>query len=94
MLQTASRYVPQKRRLTFNRLHGVISQKIELFITTAVRTSGPTIIRQDYKFWKTIGRLFIKTGTSNNLSGVLFCLLRNSVVEAVITENPRPWYPV
>jgi hypothetical protein len=31
----------QKRRLTFNGLHGVISQKIELFITTAVRTSNP-----------------------------------------------------
>jgi hypothetical protein len=28
-----------KRQLTFNRLHGVASQKIELFITTAVRTS-------------------------------------------------------
>jgi hypothetical protein len=28
--------------MTFNRLHGVISQNIELFITTAVRTSNPT----------------------------------------------------
>jgi hypothetical protein len=28
-------------RLTFNGLHGVISQKIKLFITTAVRTSNP-----------------------------------------------------
>jgi hypothetical protein len=27
----------------FNGLHGVISQKIELFITTAVRTSDATI---------------------------------------------------
>jgi hypothetical protein len=27
--------------LTFNGLHGVISQKIEFFITTAVRTSNP-----------------------------------------------------
>jgi hypothetical protein len=26
----------------FNRLHGVISQKIVLFMTTAVRTSDPT----------------------------------------------------
>jgi hypothetical protein len=33
--------VPPKRRLTFNGLHGVISQKIVLFITT-VRTSNPT----------------------------------------------------
>jgi hypothetical protein len=36
-------YVPPKRRSTFNRLHGVISQKIILFITTAVRTSNPTV---------------------------------------------------
>jgi hypothetical protein len=42
--QVASRnpLAPPKRRLTFNRLHGVISLKIELFITTAVRTSNPT----------------------------------------------------
>jgi hypothetical protein len=28
--------------LLFNGLHGFISQKIELFITTGVRTSKPT----------------------------------------------------
>jgi hypothetical protein len=33
------RYVPPKRRLTLNVLHGVLSQKMVLFITTAVRTS-------------------------------------------------------
>jgi hypothetical protein len=32
------------KRLTFNGLHGVISQKIILFLTTAVRISNPTII--------------------------------------------------
>jgi hypothetical protein len=32
-------YVPLKRRLTFNGLHGIASKKTELFITTAVRTS-------------------------------------------------------
>jgi hypothetical protein len=36
------RYVPPKRRLTLNGLHGVISQKMALFITTAVITSNPT----------------------------------------------------
>jgi hypothetical protein len=36
------RFVPPKRRVIFNGLHGVISQKIELFIATAVRTSNPT----------------------------------------------------
>jgi hypothetical protein len=29
-------------RLTFNRLHGIISQKTEFFITTSVRTCNPT----------------------------------------------------
>jgi hypothetical protein len=33
--------VPPKRQMIFNRLHGVVSQKTELFITTAVRTSNP-----------------------------------------------------
>jgi hypothetical protein len=36
--------------LTFNGLHGVISQKIVLFITTAVRTLNPT--------WETLFHLF------------------------------------
>jgi hypothetical protein len=31
--------------LTFNGLHNIISQKIELFITTPVRTSNPAIRR-------------------------------------------------
>jgi hypothetical protein len=30
------RYVPTKSRVTSTRLHGVISQKTEIFITTAV----------------------------------------------------------
>jgi hypothetical protein len=37
------RYVPPKRPLTFNGLHGVISQNVVLFITTAVRTCIPTL---------------------------------------------------
>jgi hypothetical protein len=37
-------YVPPKRRLKLNGLHGVISQKMILFITTAVETSIPTTI--------------------------------------------------
>jgi hypothetical protein len=36
------RYVPPKHRFTLNGLRGVISRKIVLFITTAVRTSNPT----------------------------------------------------
>jgi hypothetical protein len=35
------RRIPPNNQLTFNGLHGVISQKIELFIATAVRASNP-----------------------------------------------------
>jgi hypothetical protein len=38
--------VPPKRGLTLDGLYGVVSQKTELFITTAVRHSNPT----KYKF--------------------------------------------
>jgi hypothetical protein len=37
------RDIPPKRRMTFNGLQGVISQKILLFITTTVRTSNRTL---------------------------------------------------
>jgi hypothetical protein len=36
--------VPPKRRLTLNGLYGVISQKMILIITTAVRTSNPAYL--------------------------------------------------
>jgi hypothetical protein len=39
-------YISPKRRLDFNVLQDVISQKIALFITAAERTSNPT----SYKF--------------------------------------------
>jgi hypothetical protein len=42
------RHIPPKCRLTFNGLYGIISQKLELFITTAVRTSNP---RQIHYLW-------------------------------------------
>jgi hypothetical protein len=35
------RHFSPKHLLTFNGLHGVISQKIKLFISTALRTSNP-----------------------------------------------------
>jgi hypothetical protein len=36
------RYVPPKRRLKLDGLHGVISQKMILFVTIALNTSNPT----------------------------------------------------
>jgi hypothetical protein len=38
------RHVPTKRRLTFNGLQGVTSQKTELFITTAVRCLSDALL--------------------------------------------------
>jgi hypothetical protein len=38
-LNVFRRFVPPKLRLIFNGLHGVIFQKTELFLTTAVRAS-------------------------------------------------------
>jgi hypothetical protein len=37
-------YVPPKSWSTLNRLHGIISQKMVLFVTTGMRTSNPTSI--------------------------------------------------
>jgi hypothetical protein len=37
-------HVLSKRLLTLNQLQGVISQKIEHFVTTAVRISNPTLL--------------------------------------------------
>jgi hypothetical protein len=44
ILRPSRHYIIPKRRLALNGLHGVISQKIELFITTGVRTSNPTFV--------------------------------------------------
>jgi hypothetical protein len=51
--------VPPKRPFVFNGIHGVISQKTELFITIVVRTSNPTILREfssctTFKNWSQI----------------------------------------
>jgi hypothetical protein len=43
-------HIPPKCWLTFNGLHGVISQKIQLFIITAVWTSDYTVLAYTYLF--------------------------------------------
>jgi hypothetical protein len=54
-LKRKERRVPPQRRLNFNWLHGVISQKIELFITMAMRASSRTrertVGRKNYEIW-------------------------------------------
>jgi hypothetical protein len=37
-----------KQSLTFNRLQGIISQKVEVFITTALRILNPTLLTSCY----------------------------------------------
>jgi hypothetical protein len=72
------RHVPPKRRLTLNELHGVISQKMVLFTTTAVRTSNPVYI-SIYIFLSLELPLYLSTFLSTNvhilLSFLHYCLL-------------------
>jgi hypothetical protein len=42
-----SLHIPPKYWLIFSGLHSVISEKVELFITTAVRTSNPATYLED-----------------------------------------------
>jgi hypothetical protein len=42
------RYVPPKHLLTFTKIHVVISEAIEHFITTAMRASDPIIINKEF----------------------------------------------
>jgi hypothetical protein len=60
------RYVPLKRQLTFNGLHGVISQKIVLFITTAVRTLHPAKLSVLYRHQNAgLNHIRIKVGNNS-----------------------------
>jgi hypothetical protein len=87
------RYVPPKRRLTFNGLHRVISQKMVLFITTAVRTSNaknpllpPAILRH----WR--WRQYVppkRRLTLNGLHGVMSQKMVLFITTAVRTSNPK-----
>jgi hypothetical protein len=60
------RYVPPKRRLTLNGLHNVISQKLLLFITTAVKTSNP---QDTFKF---SARMGVNFGSSRDMPIFLY----------------------
>jgi hypothetical protein len=62
------RYVPPKCRLTVNGLHGVISQKIVLFITTAVRTSDPTNLKMFFNKYGVSVFIWFEIGSSGGLS--------------------------
>jgi hypothetical protein len=84
------RYIPPKRRLTFNGLHCIISQKIGLFINTAVRTSNPEL-----------NLLWIVSGVSTTgaeLSGfcchkVTLFLLASTWPRAAVGIHIRGWKP-
>jgi hypothetical protein len=72
--------VPPKRRLTFNRLHGIISQKTVFFITTAVRTSNPTQNSFRIMYNNSVCTRYVSTTKPNRLM-----LFRETV--AVYCEN-------
>jgi hypothetical protein len=64
------RYVPLKCRLTFNELHGIITQ-IELFITTVVRTSN-TALKEMFARSPCCYYAFYKKKVSCNKSYIYF----------------------
>jgi hypothetical protein len=61
---------------TFSGLHGIISQKIELFITTAVRTSNPTeTVGRDHQG----GREGLERGTHHTFLQIKIKTVRNQL---------------
>jgi hypothetical protein len=79
----------QKVALAFNRLHGLIYQKIELFITTAVRTSNPTWAIIHCLYWAspwpenifTQCRILLNVGILSQVYTLFTVLKRNLVFD-------------
>jgi hypothetical protein len=68
--------------LTFNRLCDFISQKIELFITTGVRTSNPTCRRRS---GKTINSEFSdRCGSDIPINWIKFLSVRTNIIIIII----------
>jgi hypothetical protein len=69
--------------LIFNGLRGFISQKIELFITTAVRTSNPTMNKRVHiEDWGVNGRmlkLMLKRQRWNVWTGFIWSRIGTSI---------------
>jgi hypothetical protein len=94
------RYVPPKCRLTFNGLHGVISQKIVgllFFIITAVITSNPTCKEmKSIIFWymtpcsplSCTRRFGGTSATTQRTTGVISQKMILFITTAVKTSNP------
>jgi hypothetical protein len=84
------RYVPPKRRLTLNGLHDVVSEKLILFITTAVITSNPTkcsLLHADLSLGlifnpEDVGDMFLRT--LNELHGSIFQKIHSTLHTQII----------
>jgi hypothetical protein len=64
-------YVPPKRQPIYNGPHGIISKKIELFITTAVGTSNPLQISSFCTHLRLFRLISETTSSSNTLKWYL-----------------------
>jgi hypothetical protein len=82
-----------KRLLAYNRLHGVIPQNTELFITTAVRTSNPTCLyiisnmtqnhvhsNAGYTIFPTGAPEYYNTFTEQNINRTTYPALKNLMI--------------
>jgi hypothetical protein len=87
--------------LTFNGLHGVISQRTELFITTTVRTSKPNPVVHTHKHTHKKSIVFsfnkpMQTTASNRISIKFLVILRKftyATLDSMTTRSTEiPWY--
>jgi hypothetical protein len=85
--------ITPRSRLTFNGLHRVISQKTELFITKAVRTSNPTNLvfsRTLYETdaWDTPSKLKHVFVTCTNMTNTRTC---DAVLKSLSSFSSQYW---
>jgi hypothetical protein len=86
-------HVPPKRRLTFNSVHDVIPQRIELFITTGVRTSNPTTLLLPKYAWFASDNIVTLLWNSLHCSlplNMVIRLLRNLTLEVAVSYYETP----
>jgi hypothetical protein len=92
-------HVPPKRQLTFDGLYNVMSQKVELFITTTVRTSNPTKC-QDYQCSTTLKTFYSekhetsRSREQRNTKRVNERILRKCSFEIISRTDRKYWEEV
>jgi hypothetical protein len=85
-------YIPPRRQLTFNGLHGVIPLKVKFHIAIAVSTSNPTHGRRNYIFMWTVWCIGIKYFHFWNDSFI--CSSLSTWIWEALVLKFRPWIQI